>query len=257
MAAHEMLKTVICDDELPALKLLASLLEDTGMVEIVAACQSVEEALSVVNGSGIDLLIMDIEMPELSGVAATRQITVTPKPLLIFATAHAEYALDAFSVDAIDYLLKPINQTMVTRAVQKAARLCSVIAVAETSASDEKLAEPAPADTSRTLKIRDGGFVYFISYDDIYWIEAAGDYSLVHTTDREYAIRKTLREFEEELPLDRFVRVHRSAIISSSQVREVKLLTKGEATIVLASGHSVKSSRSYRDAVKALTTKTP
>ncbi|GGD07579.1 LytR/AlgR family response regulator transcription factor [Aquisalinus flavus] len=245
-----MLRTIVCDDELPALELATSLLKDTGAVEIVMSCQSIIDALEVINEGGIDLVVLDIEMPELGGVDASKHMRVDPKPLLVFATAHAEYAVDAFGVDAIDYLMKPLDPERVGKAVEKAVRLNSLIA--STEMGNDKADSPQP-ERSGMLKVKDAGHVYFIPYEDVYSIEAAGDYSLIHTPSREYALRRTLRALEKQLPDDLFVRVHRSTIISARHVREVRLLAKGEALVTLTNGVAVKVSRSYRDAVHRLT----
>ncbi|RME64509.1 MAG: DNA-binding response regulator [Alphaproteobacteria bacterium] len=246
-----MLKTVICDDELPALELLTAVLLETGQIDVVAACQSIDEALVAINKGGVDLVVLDIEMPALSGVEAYGQITVQPKPLVIFATAHAEYAVDAFGVDAIDYILKPIDPDRVQKAVEKASRLLRLISARNHGlplhADDRK-----PADLSGVLKIKDAGKVYFLPHADIVWIEAAGDYSILHTQKKEITVRVPIKALEAELPVSRFARVHRSTIISTGNIREIKSLPKGEAEILLSDDAAIRTSRSYRDVVQGL-----
>ncbi len=245
-----MLNVVVCDDELPALELMSSLLKETGAVTISASCQSVREALEIINRGGVDLVVFDIEMPGLSGVDAYGQITVTPRPLVVFATAHPEYAIDAFGVDAIDYILKPFNFERVQKAIEKAARLRRRINERESGAPIEAL-ESAPDDLSGVLKVKDAGRFYFVPHKDVIWIEAAGDYSLLHMTDHELTIRVPIKTLETELPA-LFIRVHRSAIISTAHIREINLLPKGEALIRLSKDATVRTSRSYRDVVHAL-----
>ncbi|MCQ8184727.1 LytR/AlgR family response regulator transcription factor [Parvularcula maris] len=247
-----MLKTVICDDEPPALELMRDLLIATGEIEVVAAVQSIDEAAAVIDRGGVDLTVFDVEMPGRSGVEAYRRLTAEPKPLLIFATAHPEYALEAFDVDAIDFLLKPLDQERVGRAVEKALRLHRVI-----GGPSKALAVYPPESQDRaanvpTISVRDGGRTYVLRFEEIGWIEAAGDYCLLHTKDREYAVRRPMNRLQNELPADLFIRVHRSAIVSAAWVREIHPMTKGEARIVLESGAEVKSSRTYRDGVKTL-----
>ncbi len=249
-----MLKTVICDDEAPALELMAALLTETGEVAVVAACQSVREAIGVINNGGIDLVVFDIEMPEISGVNAYAEISVTPRPLVVFATAHPEYAVEAFGVDAIDYVLKPLEIGRVRKAVEKASRLKRLIDEREKSgAVDAPDAEPA--ELAGVLKVKDAGKLYFIAHQDIVWIEAAGDYSLVHMTNREATIRVAIKALEADLPSSLFVRVHRSAIVAIPQIRQVNLLPKGEAQIVMNNSVSVRASRSYRETVRGLMAK--
>ncbi len=244
-----MLKTVVCDDEAPALELTCALLQRTGQVDIVLASQSIHDVVDRVNEGGVDLLVLDIEMPGLSGVSAFEQVAVQPKPLLIFVTAHPEYAVDAFGVDAIDYILKPLDPGRVLKSVERAQRMRALIRAAE----DESGGASIASDLGDTIKIRDSGNVYFVRYEDVRWIEAAGDYSLIHTEGRDYAMRATIRSLESQLPKNQFVRVHRSAIIAQKYVESVRLLAKGEALIMLTGGASVKASRSYRDVVRALT----
>lgn len=246
-----MLNTVVCDDEAPALQLMTELLEETGGVSIKSSCQSVREALSVINAGGVDLVVFDIEMPELSGVDAYNEITVEPKPLVIFATAHPEYAVEAFGVDAIDYILKPISLERVLKGVEKADRLHRLILERETGAVIDA-PETAPQDVTDVLKIKDAGKLYFIPHNEIVWIEAAGDYSLLHMKDRELTIRVPIKTLEADLPPPNFARVHRSAIVSAWYIREIQLLPKGEALIVFDENTAVRSSRSYRDTVHAL-----
>jgi two-component system, LytTR family, response regulator len=247
-----MLKTVVCDDERPALELAVAMLEETGEVEIAAACQCINEALEIINRGGIDLAVFDIDMPQISGVDAARAISVDPKPLLVFATAHAEYAVDAFDIDAIDYILKPIEQARVRHAVEKAVRLHRTIG----HASDgDAISAPAPGTGSapaHALQLRDGNRFYVVPLADIVWIEAGGDYSLIHTADSEIVVRRTLSSLAASLPPDRFLRVHRSYIIGRAHVREVRRLPKGEAEIHLVTDVTLRSGRSYREAVAGL-----
>jgi len=186
-----MLRTVVCDDEKPALELMESLLEDTGSVNIVLATQSIVSALERINQGGVDLIIFDIDMPRLTGVEAAQEITATPNPLLVFTTAHPEYAVEAFGVDAIDYVLKPLTPERIAHAVDKAVRMHALIAASET-VPDQELPETHESGPE-VLKVKDMGNVYFVPFSEVTSIEAAGDYSLVHTADRDYAMRKAIR----------------------------------------------------------------
>lgn len=247
-----MLKAIICDDERPALDLAASMFQETGEIEIVAECQSVSNALEIINHGGIELAVFDIEMPGLTGVGAARAITVEPKPLLIFATAHAEYAVDAFDIDAIDYLLKPIEPLRVRQAVDKAVRLNHTIGRASDGGA---ISAPAPAmggAKTGVLQLRDGNRFHVVPLGDIVWVEAGGDYSLIHTCEGEIVVRRTLSSLENSLPAEGFLRVHRSSIVGRQHVREVRRLAKGEAEIHLSGEVTVRSSRSYREAVSGL-----
>lgn len=246
-----MLNVVVCDDELPALELMSSLLLDTGAVNLAASCQSVREALEVINRGSVDLVVFDIEMPELSGVDAYGQITAEPRPLVIFATAHPEYAVEAFGVDAIDYILKPFDFDRVHKSVEKAMRLRRLIVERERGAPIHA-PQAEPEDLSGVLRVKDAGTFYFVPHKDIIWIEAAGDYSLLHMADRELTVRVAIKTLETELPINLFARVHRSAIVAKSHIREINLLPKGEAQILLEDDACVRTSRSYREVVQGL-----
>ncbi len=247
------LRTVLCDDERLALEFVQTLFRETGRVEIVAASHSVTDAIAVINAGCVDLAVFDVEMPGLSGVDAFRALVVEPRPLLIFATAHPEYAIDAFELEAIDYLLKPLDQERVSRAVEKAERMAGVIRASETGGEEGREAgEQAITSGSNMLTVKDAGRTYFLPYDSVTWIEAAGDYSLLHTDDREHAIRIPIRVLAEQLPPDRFRRVHRSSIIAISHLRQIERRAKGEANLTLSTGVVVKASRTYRDAIQSL-----
>lgn len=246
-----MLRTVICDDEVPALELLEAMLTRTGGVEILAAFQSAQEAVERINEGDVDLVVFDVEMPQIGGVDAFQKVITDPRPLLIFATAHPEYAADAFEVDAIDYLLKPLSQDRVLKAIEKAQRLYSLIRSTEAAVSESEQAALADMGGG-VLRVKDSGHVSFVPYEKVIWIEAAGDYCLIHTAEREYAVRRAIKSIAEELPDTLFVRVHRSTIIAIQHVQEVELLSKGEAQIKLTSGNSLRSSRTYREAVRRL-----
>ena len=246
-----MLRAIICDDEQPAIDLIADFLEQSDQVELVAKCQSAAEALTVIERGGVDLVFFDVEMPELTGVAAAAQIGVEPKPLLVFVTAHPEYAVEAFGIDAIDYVLKPIRRDRLLKSVDKAVRMTRLIQESrERTEPDEQLNYPQESDD--VIKIQDAGSFHFLSLKDILWIEAAGDYSLLHKTGAEIAVRRTISSLEGELPSNRFLRIHRSAIISVDHISEIRRLAKGEAEIKMGAGAWVKSSRSYRDVIAGL-----
>lgn len=247
-----MLKTIICDDEVPALELLGDMLRITNEVDLLGSYQSASEAITAINHGGVDLAFFDIEMPELAGVEAVAAIKVDPKPLVIFATAHPEYAVDAFGIDAIDFVLKPFDEDRIAKAVGKATRMVSLIR-ASGEVSDQMISEATHSDVEDVLKVQDGPSVYFVPFKDIIWIEAAGDYSVIHRLDRELAVRKTISSLESDLSGAGFCRIHRSHIVSIEHVSSVKRMAKGEAEIKMTNGVVVRSSRSYSHIVEALT----
>lgn len=247
------LRTLICDDEPPALELMATLLEGIRRVELVAKCLSAREALERINEGGIDLAIFDIEMPEMSGVDVISSIAFEPKPLLVFATAHAEYAVEAFDVDAIDYIVKPIEEDRVRRAIDKAERLHASIVASKDDGSQMIEDQDRAVAPDAILKVPDAGRIHFIAESEVIWVEAAGDYSIVHTREgKNFAMRATLASLQKKLAPGKFARVHRSAIIASGAIKAIKMLPKGEASILLEGDVTVRSSRTYRDTVRVL-----
>ncbi len=246
-----MLRTLLCDDEGPARGLLSDILRDIAGVELVSACSSAPEALEIINRGGIDLAFFDVEMPALSGVEAARNFTIDPRPLVVFTTAYPDYAIDAFGIDAIDYILKPLDHERVCRAVQKAERLHRLIGETRDALAKPMRRSDTPA-TDDVLRVLDAGRLFVIPYREVVWIEAAGDYSLIHRLDGEIAIRRTLSSLVRELPKGRFRRIHRSAIISLAQIREIRRLAKGEAEITLIGGVVLRASRTYRDVIDML-----
>jgi len=246
-----MMKTLLCDDEGPARELLADILNSAKSVELIAVCSSAKEALRIINRGGVDLVFFDIEMPEMSGVEAARKLTVEHRPLIVFATAHADYAIDAFGIDAIDYILKPIDPDRVLKAVEKANRLHHLI---DKTRGESGLAAEGlkSAPTDEALRVFDAGRLFVIPYKEIVWVEAAGDYSLIHRLEGETAIRRTLSSVIRELPGNRFKRVHRSAIVSVSHITEIKRLAKGEAELTLNGEVMLRASRTYRTVIDEL-----
>ncbi len=246
-----MLRTLLCDDEAPACELLADILASMDNVDVVATCQSAADALAVINRGGVDLAFFDIEMPQLSGVDAARNLAIEPRPLVVFATAHPEYAIDAFGIDAIDYILKPLDPDRVRKAVEKAQRLQRLIGESR-EVAPAPASSPARPDADEALRVMDAGRLFIIPHDEIVWIEAAGDYSLIHRREGETVIRRTLSSLVRELPAERFQRIHRSSIVALAHIKEIKRLTKGEAEISLDDGALLRASRTYRDVVDRL-----
>ncbi|MGB6231025.1 MAG: LytTR family DNA-binding domain-containing protein [Litorimonas sp.] len=245
------LNAIICDDEPPARRLLGRMLADMPDVRVLSDHATAADALQAIETGGVDLVFMDVEMPELSGVDAASRIEVDRKPLIVFTTAHPEYAVDAFGIDAIDYVLKPFDRTRLRQAIDKAARLHRLIRTrpepAETRRPD---GEARPVDSR--INLQDGAGSHFLETSDIVWVEAAGDYSVIHKTGAELVLRRTLSSLAEVLPDRHFARVHRSSIVGLAHVEHIRRRAKGEAELTLSTGTQVRASRSYRDTVARL-----
>lgn len=242
------LRTLLVDDERLSLDLLEAILRDHPVIEVIGRCASGEAALDVLGGARVDLLFLDVEMPGLSGVEVARALDPAPPPppMIVFATAHAEFAVDAFRADAVDYVLKPFERERVLAAVEKA----SIQRPYRLAGAGGALVPIAPRET---LPVKDGGRTNLVHVRDILWAEGAGDYALLHTAEVTHTARVTLRDLERDLEQAGFLRVHRSAIVRASQVASVSPLPKGEAMLTLSDGTEVKASRTYRAAIEALT----
>jgi two-component system, LytTR family, response regulator LytT len=231
-------KVVLVDDEAPARSELRHLLGAHPQVEVVGEATSAAEALGL--AGECDALFLDVEMPGASGIDAARLVRGrTEPPAIVFVTAHAAYAVDAFAVEAFDYLLKPIDPERLARVVERL------------------LARAAPeARTARKIPVVAGSRTELIDQDEVQFIQAEGDYSRVHVHDRSYLATASLRELEEALPGDRFMRIHRSTIVNLAKVAAVRRVGDDRISLALDDAQRTeldvarRQSRRVRDALK-------
>lgn len=255
------LRTVIVDDEPLALDLMRSMLQQLSRIDIVAECKNGNEAITAIRKSEPDLVFLDIQMPVMSGFEVAKALQSDTMPCIVFATAYDEYALQAFDIHAVDYLLKPIDierlELSVTRAAERLALKADnvgrkgriVSAIEDISKNDQGTGDNAD-DRYSKLAVRDSGKLHLVDQEDIHWIDAAGDYVCIHVDNEVIIARTTMRDLLESLDSRRFVRIHRSTIINIKRIRKVTPLTKGESQIELGQGVELKVSRSYRDVIK-------
>jgi two-component system LytT family response regulator len=258
------IRALIVDDEPLArrgLQLRLSRYED---IKVVGEAANGREALMAVSALQPDLMFLDVQMPELDGFAMLRKFPASQLPLVVFVTAHREYALDAFSTNALDYLLKPINHVRLERSLARArAQLVandqrarslqrSTTAPTMTAETVENMSHAGDSARALTLSVKSGSRIVRIDIDDIAWIDAAGDYVCIHTADETQIVRDTLSELERRLDPRRFARVHRSTIVNLVNVKAMRPHFNGEYFLVLNSGHEVKLSRSYKDKLRLL-----
>lgn len=245
----KILKTLLIDDEVLALDLLEHLLKDNTHVDVVGRAQSADEARHLLQKIEVDLLILDIEMPGQNGVEFLASLSPQVLPMVIFVTAFDSYAVQAFDHHAVDYLLKPTDKNRINTAIERALERGQLKTQENvTNAIDSLLPEVSSNhdESLQKLTIKDNGEVQFINYDDIYWIDAAGDYMCVHTPERTHIMRSTMKNLENQLPDNSFVRVHRSAIVNVSHIESAQILQKGESLLKLTGGGEVKVSRNFR-----------
>jgi two-component system LytT family response regulator len=259
------IRTILVDDESLAIQGLKLRLEAHDDVEIIDTCMNGREAIRSIKTHKPDLVFLDIQMPGFDGFSVVQGMMEIEPPLFIFVTAYSDHAIRAFEAQAVDYLMKPVEEDRLAdaldrvrqrlnekRQVQEVGRLREVLAeVAPQAMSDFVSAEDAPASNrfEKLINIKDRGQIFRVDVDSIERIDAAGDYMCIYTADNSLILRETMKDLEKRLDPRNFQRVHRSTIVNLSQVRQVKPHTNGECFLVLESGAQVKVSRSYRDVV--------
>jgi two-component system LytT family response regulator len=268
------IRTLIVDDEPLARRGLELRLHGLPDVEVVRQCANGREALAAIAELRPDLMFLDIQMPGLSGFDVIAQVPQSSLPLVVFVTAFDRFALDAFEAHALDYLLKPVDDARLARAMDRvrgqwqqrqalAEREQLMALLADVRGRSEIVPETATAASRQEprryasiLPIRAGRETLRLDVSGIDWIDAAGDYMCVHTDAETHVLRATMKELEGMLDPEVFQRVHRSTIVNLARVRSLRPHLNGECFLKLASGQEVKLSRSYRDKVELLLDRT-
>lgn len=263
------LKTLIVDDESLARRGLKHRLQGIEDIEIAGEARNGREALEMIDNLRPDLVFLDIQMPGVSGFDVVHQLRADNMPIILFLTAYDEYAVKAFEVNALDYILKPIDEDRLNQVLDKVRESIQQKRAVEhkklllqlvSDISGEPISSLADLDqanmadlTAREparLAIRDAGKTTWINQEDIEWIDAAGDYMCVQAQGVTHIMRKTMKELEKELDGKVLQRIHRSTIVNITQVREMESHINGEYFLTLESGHRVKLSRTYKDKLK-------
>ena len=263
------LKTLIVDDESLARRGLVYRLKNITDIEIVGEARNGREALKLIAEKKPDLVFLDIQMPGISGFEVVQQLDIETMPIILFLTAYDEYAVRAFEVNALDYILKPIDEERLHQVLDKVRanlsqkralkhkrlllKLVSDIS-GESIGSFKELEETDVSELVHKepsrLAIKDGGHTTWINQHDIEWIDAAGDYMCVQALGVTHIMRKTMKKLEAELDNSILQRIHRSTIVNIRHVREMESHINGEYFLTLDSGHRVKLSRTYKDKLK-------
>jgi two-component system, LytTR family, response regulator len=233
---------LIVDDEAPARAKLRRLVAKQPDVTAVAEARDGMEALRAVEEFRPDLVLLDVQMPEVTGLEVAASLP-EPGPQVVFVTAHDEHALRAFELGATDYLLKPCDEPRVVQALRRAGAR-----VSDRSATEGSIAPRRPR--SERLLVRDGEALRVVRVRDVDWLEAAGNYVVLHVGAERPLLRQTMQGLVDALGPP-FVRVHRGAAVNVERVERVVPLFKGDAELVLAGGGRVPCSRQYRDALHA------
>ena len=265
------IRTILVDDEELARRGIQIRLQKHRDIEVVAECGNGREALEAIAREKPDLMFLDIQMPGMSGFDVLARIPHESLPMTVFVTAYDRYALDAFEAQALDYLLKPINDARFVQALdrvrtyseQRSAlaqreKLMQLLASTQGSGEFDPELIKKHLETAlvkrypQVLPIRDDSGTIRLDVRTIDWIDAAGDYMCVHADGRTYVLRETMKSLEAILDPDVFQRVHRSTIVNVNRVRRLRPHTNGEYFLSLENGQELKLSRSYRDRVDQL-----
>ncbi len=248
------IRTLIIDDEALARDRLRQLLQTEPEIEIIGECSNGREAVETIQKQTPDLVFLDIQMPELDGFAVLEAIDLDPMPVIVFVTAYDKFALKAFEVHAVDYLLKPFDRERFQAALRHA--LEQVKHRGEESLKERQTATltelKPPAKMPERLPVKSGGRVVFVRVEDIDWVEAAHNYIVLHVGKDSHLLRETMNSFEERLAPDKFVRISRSTIVNMDRIKELQPLFYGEYSITLHNGTRLTLSRRYRDKLHQL-----
>jgi len=241
-------RTLIVDDEELARERMRRLLADRPEIELVGECADGCEAVSTIRAKSPDLIFLDIQMPELDGFAVLEAIRTEPMPVIVFVTAHDKFALRAFEVHAVDYLLKPFDRERFESALRRALdqvehRQDPARAQAQAAMLSEVQTATKPLER---LAIKSDGRILMVKTADITWIQSAHNYVEIHEDKRTHLLRETISAIETKLPPEKFVRISRSVIVNVDRVKELQPRFYGEYTVTLQDGTRLTLSRRYR-----------
>jgi len=246
------LRTLVVDDERLARERVTTLVRGRPELTLIAEAQDGRTALDLIVEHRPDLVFLDIQMPELDGFQIIGALDGEALPAVVFVTAFDEYAIRAFEVDAIDYLLKPVTAERFAAAVSRVLERTAQQSPGVSLHVFAEQAAAARAERPTRFVARRGAKHYFVRVVDVDWIEAAGNYVQVQTGDTVHLIRETMHGVEAKLDPEEFVRIHRSAIVAIDRIQSIEARESGEYLVTLRGGAKLVSSRGYSDRVRAL-----
>ena len=250
------MRTIIADDEHLSRSKLRILLESEPDVQITAECRNGAETVAAVATRRPDLLFLDIRMPDMDGFEVLGRLGPDVMPVVIFTTAYDQYAVRAFEADALDYLLKPFDAGRLRQAVKRAR--AELLVTGDRKATYRMLDSLANARTrsdnvmQRRLVIKSGGRITFLQFDEIDWLEAAGNYVKLNVGKQSYLMREGIGRIAEKLDPAQFVRIHRSIIVNVRKIKEMQPVNSGEFIVSLDNGKQLSCSRGYRNGLTRL-----
>lgn len=247
------IRTLIIDDMALSRERTRRYLAEIADVEVVGECADGEQALAAIDALAPDLLLLDVQMPGMTGLALLEKIPAERRPAVVFVTAFDEFAVPAFAAHAVDFLLKPFDRERLTQVLE---RVRTHLAERRLQ-PDAGTAAAAPADSAQALAylsriaVKSVGRTVFVNAANVDWLETAGNYVCLHVGKETHVVRETMNQLETQLDPAKFVRIHRSTMVRIETIREIQPLFNGDRVVILHDGAKLTLSRSYRDKVKA------
>jgi two-component system LytT family response regulator len=246
-ASIRALRVLIVDDEVHARKKMRALLAGRDDVVVAGECDNGADAVAKIRRGSIDLVFLDVQMPGMTGLDVVREVGAGEMPMVVFATAFDRFAVDAFEAYAVDYLLKPVDPEHLDRALARARERLRSRAAPALEALLDRLG--TAREYARRFAVKSGGAIHVIDVDAIDWVEADGNYVTFHAGGKTYLHRETLTAVERALDPERFVRVHRSYVVSVERVERLDPDRHGDYTIVMSGGARIPLARTYRQSL--------
>jgi len=253
MTDQKKIRTLVVDDEELARDRIQGLLAEQSDVEIVGVCTDGPSAVEAIDKSQPDLVFLDVQMPGMDGFEVIDNIDKNHAPAVVFVTAHDAHALRAFEIHALDFLLKPFDQTRFEKALDRARGLLNrdraggldprLVSLLEELHEERKYSE--------RLIVKSGGRVFFVRTEEIDWVEASGNYVKIHTKNDAHLLRESMKNMEARLDPKTFVRIHRSAIVNIDRIKELEPWFHGEYIVIMRDGTRLTASRVFSDRLSA------
>jgi two-component system LytT family response regulator len=248
------IRALIADDEPLARERLRQLIESEPEIELVAECSDGAQAVIAIEERQPDLVFLDVQMPELDGFGVLENLSDQVQPVVIFVTAYDQFALRAFEVHAVDYLLKPFDRDRFQAALRRATERIGQKQTGDLNARLSALMAEVRSEPKYLgrLAVKSSGRVMLLKVDDVDWIEAADNYVNLHAGSESHLHRETMTSLEGRLPPNKFMRISRSTIVNLDRIKELQPLFHGEYAVILRNGTRLTLSRSYRDKLQQL-----
>lgn len=248
------IRALIIEDDAVSREVLQGLLEKVPDIELIGVCSGGREGVQAINRLGPDLVFLDVQMPEMDGFMVLAEVEPSKMPIVVFVTANEEYAVKAFEVHALDYLVKPCTEIRLKEALDHVRRQISLhdggAIQQKVSAllNDLKVEQRLPD----RLAVKSLGRIIFVPFADIDWIEAADNYVNIHVGPDSHMLRDTMNALESRLPAERFIRISRSTIVNIERIKELQPMFHGEYVVLLHNGTNLTLSRNYREKLRQL-----